>query len=165
MGAAKKLETNPLLDKVFVNAFVEAALNTLTLTAQLTPKLRKPYIETGLKPRGEIAGIVAMIAGDIQGTLSISFHRQAIFEILESMLAEKYSELTAEVGDAVGELTNQIYGAAKATLNQMGYKFEMAIPKVIQGAKAIVDQHQGATLVIPFTTPLQAEFYVEITVL
>jgi chemotaxis protein CheX len=100
----------------------------------------------------------------MKGTMSISYSKSAIFKILENMFGEKHTEVNSEVTDAVGEMTNQIYGSAKTTLNQMGYAFEMAIPSVITGTFTISNHHQGATLVIPFEIEGGEFFYVEITV-
>ncbi len=165
MGAAHKIEINPLLDKNFLNAFVDGVVKTLSLMAGTDVKPLGPKIETKFESRGEVAGMVGMVAGNMKGTLTISYTQNSIFKILENMLGEKYTELTPDVTDAVGEMTNQIYGTAKTTLNQMGYQFEMAIPTVIQGKFYISQYHSGTTLVIPFQiTGTENIFFVEVTV-
>jgi len=164
MGAIK-IENNPLMDKNFLNALVDGVVKTLSLMAATDAKPQAPKIETQFHAKGEVAGMVGMIAGDMKGTLTISYTKEAIFKILENMLGEEYSEMSNEVTDAVGELTNQIYGSAKTTLNQLGYKFEMAIPTVIQGQFYISKFHTGTTLVIPFSIfGSDATFFVEVTV-
>jgi chemotaxis protein CheX len=164
MGAPK-IQTNPLLDKNFLNAFVDGVVKTLSVMAATDVKPQAPKIETQFQAKGEVAGMVGMVAGDMKGTLTISYTKDAIFQILENMLGEKYVEMSNEVTDAVGELTNQIYGSAKTTLNQLGYKFEMAIPTVIQGQFQISKFHTGTTLVIPFRVlGTDATFFVEVTV-
>jgi chemotaxis protein CheX len=160
-----KLNTNPLMDKNFLNAFVDGVIKTLSLMAATDAKPMAPKIETEFQAKGEVAGMVGMVAGDMKGTLTISYTKEAIFKILENMLGETYSEMSNDVTDAVGELTNQIYGSAKTTLNQLGYKFEMAIPTVIQGQFYISKFHTGTTLVIPFSiVGSNASFFVEVTV-
>ena len=164
MGAPK-LDQNPLLDKNFLNAFVDGVIKTLSLMAATDAKPQSPRIESNFQAKGEVAGMVGMVAGSMKGTLTISYSKEAIFKILENMLGESYSEMSPEVTDAVGELTNQIYGTAKTTLNQLGYKFEMAIPTVIQGQFQISKFHTGTTLVIPFAiVGSEAIFHVEVTV-
>lgn len=164
MGAATQHQ-NPLLDKNFLNAFVDGVIKTLSLMAATDVKPLAPRIETKFEAKGEVAGMVGMVAGDMKGTLTISYSKEAIFKILENMLGEKHQELTNDVTDAVGELTNQIYGTAKTTLNQMGYKFEMAIPTVIQGQFYISQFHSGTTLVIPFgIIGTETTFFVEVTI-
>lgn len=165
MGAPKlDQHQNPLLDKRFVNAFIEGVIKTLSMMAQTDIEPGKPSVEPQFKAKGDVAGLVGMVFGPMKGTMSISFPKAAIFEVLQNMLGEKHTELTPEVSDAVGELTNQIYGTAKTTLNQMGYAFEMAIPAVIQGTITVSKYHNGATLVLPFQMKSGQTFYVELTV-
>ncbi len=164
MGAPKIEASNPLLDKRFINAFIEGVVKTISLMAQTEVTTGKPSVQTQFQSKGEVAGMVGMVFGNMKGTMSISFDKASIFTILENMLGEKHTEITDEVGDAVGELTNQIYGTAKTTLNQMGYAFEMAIPSVIKGTFTISKYHNGATLMIPFNLKNGATFYVDITV-
>lgn len=164
MGAEKINTGNPLLDKRFINAFVEGVIKTVSLTAQTSVTTEKASIEPLFQAKGEVAGVVGMIFGNLKGTMSISFPKEAIFFIMENMLGEKYTDITNDVTDAVGEMTNQIYGTAKTTLNQMGYGFEMAIPSVIKGTFVISKHHNGPTLVIPFKLQNGHSFYVDITV-
>jgi len=165
MSAAKKTEElNPLFDKHLLQAFIDGVLTTLTTIAQTEAKVGKPFIEHEFVAKGEIAGMVGMVAPPLKGTLLICYKKEAIFHIMENMLGEKHTELSDEVSDAVGELTNMIYGTAKTALNNMGYNFEMAIPSVIRGNFVVTKAHKGATLVIPFTLKNSTEFYVKITV-
>ncbi len=164
MGAPKLENLNPLVDKRFMNAFVDGVQKTLGLMAQTQVKIGNPYIEKEFKSKGDVAGMVGMVAGNMKGTLTIGFTKEAVVEILKNMLGEEYKEINSEVIDAVGEMTNQVYGAAKTTLNQLGYSFEMAIPTVVQGKFVISRIHNGATLVLPFLTPENHELHVALTV-
>lgn len=165
MSAAPKLDNNPLFDKKLINAFIQGVQTTLESIASTKTTITKPFVESEFSLKGDIAGMVGMVAPPMKGTLLISFPKAAIFQILENMLGEKHTEVSAEVADAVGELTNMIYGSAKTTLNEQGYSFEMAIPTVIRGDFTITKGEKGATLVIPFQLENQTSFYVEITVL
>ncbi|MNK01182.1 CheY-P phosphatase CheX [compost metagenome] len=165
MSAAPKVEAmNPLFDKRLINAFVDGVIKTLKTMASTEASPGKPFIEPQFVLKGEIAGMVGMVAPPLKGTLLISYKKESILHILENMLGEKYTEINAEVADAVGEMTNMIYGSAKTTLNQLGYNFEMAIPTVIRGEFTITKADKGATLVIPFNLTNGSTFFVEITV-
>ncbi len=154
---------NPLLDKKVINAFCDGVKSVLTQMAATEVSLLKPTIQEKYTTNGDIAGMIGMLSGTMKGTITISFERDAAFEIIENMLGEKHEDLDDEVADAVGELTNMIYGNAKTTLNKLGYGFEMAIPTVITGPYKITSYHSGATLVVPFKTKT-ASLFVEITV-
>jgi chemotaxis protein CheX len=168
MSAAPKMESkNPLFDKRLINAFVDGVIKTLKTMAYTEVTPGKPFIEPKFIMKGEIAGMVGMVAPPIKGTFLICFDKPAIFAILENMIGEVHTELNSDVSDGVGEMTNMIYGAAKTTLNELGYKFEMAIPSVItgiSGAFSISHGRLGATLVIPFNLPNGTIFYIEIAV-
>jgi chemotaxis protein CheX len=164
MAAQNTNQTNPLLDKRLINAFIEGVIKTLSTMASTEVSTGKPTVEPKHSPKGEIAGMVGMVAGSMKGTMTISYSKVGISKILENMLGETYPEITPEVQDAVGELTNMIYGTAKTSLNQLGYSFEMAIPSVITGTFQISRFHSGATLVIPFNIKGGDTFFVEITV-
>lgn len=163
MSAAPKMQ-NPLLDKTLINSFIEGVSKTLETMASTKVTYGKPFVEQKFAARGEVAGVVGMVSNEYKATLTLSFPKPAILLILENMLGEKYSDITDEVFDAVGELTNMIYGSAKGTLNDLGYNFEMAIPTVIKGQFIMLQHSKSATLVIPFKLTNQTEFYIEISV-
>lgn len=163
MSAAAKVQ-NPLFDKNLINAFVDGVAKTLITMAQTKVSVGRPFIENSFKLKGDVAGMVGMVAPPMRGTLVISFPKEAIFSILKNMLGETYTEVSSEVADAVGELTNMFYGSAKTSLNQLGYKFEMAIPSVVRGEFTISKNQGGATLVIPVELENKSQFYIEITV-
>lgn len=164
MGAPKLETMNPLMDKRFINAFINGVQKTLQLMAQTEVKTASPIVEKVFESRGEVAGVVGLVAGDMKGTLTIGFSKPAIFEVLKNMFGEEYSEINQEVTDAVGEVTNQVYGQAKTSLNEIGYAFEMAIPTVVHGQFTISKYHKGATLVLPFHTPQGHELSVALTI-
>lgn len=163
MSAAEKID-NPLLDKNLVNAFVDGVQKTLSTMAMTESTPKKAFVERDFKAKGDVSGMIGMVSGSMRGTITISFEKPAIFKVLENMLGEPYTELNEEVRDAVGELTNMIYGTAKTTLNEMGYNFEMAIPTVITGNHEITSYHKGAALIIPFDMEGSLNFFIEITV-
>jgi len=165
MGAAPKIDNNIFFDKALLNTFVDSVIKTLGDMAQTKVTPGKPVIEGKVGSlKGEIAGIIGMVAGGAKGTLIICFTSKSAFKIIENMLGEVHTNLTPEVTDAVGELTNMIYGSAKTTLNKMGYEFEMAIPTVVTGDFQIGGSHTGVKLSIPFTIEPDITMFVEIIV-
>lgn len=163
MSAAPNLQ-NPLLDKTLIQSFINGVTKTLKTMANTEITCGKPFVEQKFAARGEVAGVVGMVSKQYKATLTLSYPKPAILSILENMLGEKYTDITEEVFDAVGELTNMIYGSAKGTLNDMGYDFEMAIPTVIKGQFIMLQHSKSATLVIPFYLKDKSEFFIEISV-
>ena len=166
MSAAPKLSGNPLTDKAFIQAFIDSAMKTMELLAQTPSVVTRARIEKKYSPEGIVAGFIGVNCGDYQSHLTLSFSEKSIFSALENMLGETYHEISGPVCDAVGELTNQVYGSAKTELNKMGYHFEMAIPTSVVGKEKIAAIHPGPTLVIPFQIKSnQSPFYIEVTIL
>ena len=165
MGAAPKSTSNIFFDKALLNTFVDSVIKTLGDMAQTKVTPGKPTIEDKASTmKGEIAGIIGMVAGEAKGTLIICFTSKSAFKIIENMLGEVHTNLSPDVTDAVGELTNMIYGSAKTTLNKMGYMFEMAIPTVVTGDFQVSGNHTGVKLSIPFTIQPDITMFVEIIV-
>jgi chemotaxis protein CheX len=165
MAAPKIDTTNPLLDKRFINAFVDGVIKTVSLMASSQCSPGKPRIEPQFSVARDVVGSFGMVAGALKGTLAICFTKDAILKVLENMLGEKYTSINPEVADAVGELTNQIYGSAKTTLNQIGFSFEMAVPTVITGTDFTVSNRvHSATLVVPFTLESGEPFSILLTI-
>ncbi len=164
--AAPKIPENPLLDKNFLNAFVDRVIQTHSKTANTMIEMGKAYVSKNHQPPNcDVAGIVGMVAGHMKGTLMISYMKPTILKIYENLLGEALPEIDNNIRDAVGEFTNQIYGCAKTTLNKLGYEFDMAIPTVITGNLSFSQYRNGATLVIPFQiSGTKLEMFVEITI-
>ncbi len=163
MGAKEMSAANPLLDKRLINAFIDGVSKTMTTMANTHCEIGKPFVEKKFETKGDIAGLIGMVAGTMKGTMTISYEKAAAFHVIKNMLDEDHTEISEEIIDAIGELTNMIYGTAKTTLNELGYNFEMAIPTVVVGNLKITSYHNGATLVIPFNSE-GGKFFVELTV-
>ena len=80
------------------------------------------------------------------------------------MLGEDFQEISKDIIDGAGELTNMIFGQAKVSLNQKGYGIQTAIPSVISGKNHTLSAlTKGPVVVIPFSTE-SGPFYVEVCV-
>lgn len=166
MSAAPKLSENPLTDKAFIQTFIDSVIKTMTLFAQTPTEVAKARIEKKYSPESSVAGFMGVNCGHYHSHLTLSFTEKAIFSSLQNMLGETYTEISPPVCDAVGELTNQVYGSAKTELNKMGYHFEMSIPTSVVGKEKIAAIHPGPTLVIPFKVQAdQSPFFFEVTIM
>lgn len=157
-------QSNPLLDKALVNAFINGVEKTLSKMASTEVVCEKPFIQNDFQMTGNIAGIIGMVASPLSGTLVLSFTKESIFLILKNMLNEDFTEINEAVSDAVGELANMIYGSAKTTLNNVGYNFEMAIPSIVSGNFVIAKSASTVTLVIPFSLVNQSKMFIMIAI-
>lgn len=148
----------------FINELLNATVSVLATMAMVEPTPGRPFIKKDRVSRGDVSGIIGL-AGEngIQGSFAISFEEGCILHIVSEMLGEEFTELNDEIRDAVGELTNMISGAARAKLDEMGYKFDMAIPTVVCKTQHEITQVTKApVVVIPFKTE-RGRFHAEAT--
>lgn len=137
----------------FINPFINATTNVLKTMASTTPEAGKPYLKKDSKTWGVVTGIIGMAGNEISGNMVISFDQASILEIVNKMLMENYTELSDEVVDAVGEITNMITGGAKKELSETGCLFEMATPVMLKGQGTEIKQLTAVpVVVIPFST-------------
>lgn len=115
-----------------VNSFLEATVSVIKTMSSVDLTPGKPFIKKGSISTGDISGIVGM-AGESEGSLSLSFSKECILYIVSSMLGEPFTDITEEVKDAVGELTNMISGDARRRMETTGILYHGAIPSVISG--------------------------------
>ena len=115
-----------------INSFLEATVSVIKTMASVDLAPGKPFIKKGSISTGDISGIVGM-AGESEGSLSLSFSKECILYIVSSMFGEPITDITEEVKDAVGELTNMISGDARRRLETAGILYQGAIPSVITG--------------------------------
>lgn len=149
------------MDADFINPFLEATIHVLKTMCFLEPLPGKPYIKKGSSANGDVSGVIG-IAGEVEGSLCITFPQECILFIIGKMLGEDLKEINDEVKDAVGELTNMISGDSRRRLQEMGHSFQGAIPSVISGPGHEVKHiTKGPILSIPFTTQV-GNFIVEV---
>jgi|GEM_PF-667020 len=151
MSAAPKLNTQSVLvDKDFINAFVQSVVNTHKITANVALTPGTPKILPKIEKHGEVTGFVGITSQDMRWVLSLSYGAESAIFIYKTMFGEDKAKLDGDISDLIGEITNQVYGGAKSLLNQRGFAFEMALPTVITGDFRTHHHGAGVTLMIPF---------------
>jgi len=146
----------------FVNPFLRATLRVLKTMASVEARPGKPFLKKDGGAHGDVSGIIG-ITGTTNGSMSLSFSRNCILKIVAGMLGEEIAEITDDIKDAVGELTNMISGAARNELGNAGYGFRTSIPIVVSGPRhTIKHQCNGQTIAIPFNTE-SGTFLVEVS--
>jgi chemotaxis protein CheX len=136
----------------FINPFLEATIDVLKTMAMLEPTAGNPFLKKGNQAKGDVSGIIGM-TGSARGSLALSFSKNSILKIVSNMLGENYTEITDEVQDAVGEITNMISGVARKKLESQGFNISAAIPTVVAGKDhAILHVLGGPSIIIPFET-------------
>lgn len=100
---------------------------------------------------GDVSGVIGMVQKQLEGTMTLCMTFETIRNILPQIIG-RYVAITHEMAvDAVGEVTNMIFGQIKTELNKRKYHLKLAIPSVVTGRGHFVSQfHRGRYMVLPF---------------
>lgn len=88
----------------------------------------------------DVGGMVQFRSHEVDGSMILAFEKNFVLKVYEEMLGEKSGALNQDVADCVGELTNTIYGIAKAALVNAGYEFPMARPETSLEVKKLISK-------------------------
>ena len=150
------------MDVQYINPFIESTIHVLKTMSFITAKVGKPYLKKDEVARGDVSGIIGL-AGDVKGSISVSFKEACILPIVSNMFGEKLAELNDEVKDAVGEISNMISGQARQKLERIGRNLKAAIPIVIMGRNHTISHiTKDKIIAIPFSTD-SGEFTIEVS--
>ncbi|MEW6267337.1 MAG: chemotaxis protein CheX [Thermodesulfobacteriota bacterium] len=140
------------MDVKYINPFLNATLNVIKTMAFVDVKPGKPYLKKDHLAKGDVTGIIGL-TGETSGSLSVTFNFELIKQIMKNMLGEEITEVTNDVRDAVGELTNMISGDARRMLQQEGLHLSAAIPTIVAGQNHTIKHViSGPIIVIPFSS-------------
>jgi len=110
----------------FVNATVEAFDKMLGCQVRRGPLTLKTERGTNF----DISGVIGL-SGNAIGTVVLSFSKELALKASGALLMSEMTEISDEVVDAVGELTNMVAGAAKSKLEEL--ELSISLPNVITG--------------------------------
>ena len=84
--------------------------------------------ETGL-----ITGLIG-VHGSVSGFITVNMSERTAIKVVEGLLQESFGELTTEVVDSAGEITNITVGGIKSSLAGSPWAFfQITIPSVVVG--------------------------------
>jgi chemotaxis protein CheX len=150
------------LDVGFINPFLAATIKTLEVQCHTKIKVGKPYMRKEQTQDVVVASQLSLVSDGFQGSVLLCFPEKVFLKVYSNMFGEQCTDLTDDMREAAGELLNIIYGQAKTDLNQKGYRFPMALPKVLSaGAFRTHESKMASAMVIPFETDLGL-FHLEI---
>lgn len=100
---------------------------------------------------GDVSGVIGMVQDELEGTLTICFTFQTMYDLLPHVIGNHVA-VTHEIAvDAVGEITNMIFGHVKTELNRRGYALKLGIPSVVTGKSHFLSHfHRGRYMIVPF---------------
>lgn len=100
---------------------------------------------------GDVSGVIGMVQDELEGTLTLCFTFETMRNILPSVVGGSVAITHEMAVDAVGEITNMIFGQVKTDLNRRGFALRLGIPSVVTGRGHFLSHfHRGHYMIVPF---------------
>ena len=100
---------------------------------------------------GDVSGVIALVQDGLEGTMTLCLTFETARDLLPRIVGSAVSVTHEMTVDAVGEITNMIFGQIKTQLNGRGYGLKLGIPSVVTGKGHFVSQfHRGPYMIVPF---------------
>lgn len=129
-----------------------AVVQVLNTTFGVNVHLQQSLVGKGsVQFDGDMSGIVGIIQEKLEGTLTVCFPQATIKRLVPLLLGDGI-EVTQDVAiDAVGEVTNMIFGQLKTELNGRGFRVRFSLPSVVKGSGSFISHlHEGGYMMLVF---------------
>ena len=134
----------------YINPFIASVRNAFQTMLSSDAQRGAPYLRTTAESDFCVSGVIGL-SGDAVGTVVSNMSKEVALEIASVLLMDQFTELTADVVDAVGELTNVIAGAAKSKLEE--FHLGVSLPNVVTGNAHTIHFPKDVTpICVPFKT-------------
>jgi len=145
-------ERTSLLTAEFITPVITATKSVFEMMLDCTPTRTSLRLRTLDDPRYEVSAVIG-ISGKAAGTVVMNLSHTSACEVLRRMVGIETNQITREVCDAVGELTNMIAGSAKAQLAK--YELSLSLPNVVSGDDHMLHFPSDVTpMVISFSSDI-----------
>lgn len=141
-----------ILDEVLAKEISSAVCNAMrkTFSVEVIPG---PFeIGTGMVSLvGDVSGVIAMVQDQLEGTLTLCLTNETVRGLLPQIVGSSVAITHEMAVDAVGEMTNMIFGQIKRDMSERGFNLKLGIPCVVTGKGHFVSQfHRGRHMIVPF---------------
>jgi chemotaxis protein CheX len=135
MSIAASPARSSVLTAEYVNPVIAATRSVFETMLGCVPVRTGLRLRTSDDPRHEVSAVIG-VSGKAAGTIVMNLSQRAACEILQRMVGVETTEVTRDVCDAVGELTNMVAGSAKARLAK--YELSISLPNVVHGENHVI---------------------------
>jgi chemotaxis protein CheX len=134
----------------YINPFIVSVRNAFKTMLSSDAERGAPFLRTTTASDFCVSGVIGL-SGDAVGTVVLNMSKEVALGVASVLLMEQFTDLTPDVIDAVGELTNVIAGAAKSKLEE--FHLGVSLPNVVTGgAHTIHFPKDVSTICVPFKT-------------
>ncbi len=146
----------------FVLPVVDTLMNVFTTMVQIEPEAGKSRIKQDDISKGDVTGLLKMEGDTANGSISITFTKSVVIDLVKRMLHMDIDEIDEIARDMAGEMANIVVGGAKNLLEKQGHSINMSLPEVFDGeGHRIEHSFNGETIEIPFSID-SGNFYIEV---
>jgi chemotaxis protein CheX len=116
-----------------INPFVESLVHVFQTMLSLTPRRKGLQLARGERVGSGLTTLVG-ISGSVHGVVVLHFKPETAIKLASRFLGASLTEMSADVVDAMSELTNMVAGAAKAKIPS-DPPAELSLPSVVEGTQ------------------------------
>jgi len=120
------------MDVNYINPFIVSTRTVFSTMLGIDVNMQRPVLKNNCKSSGDVTGVMGLV-GDKQGTVAISLTKKGAIFIYSSLVGDTCDDITTEVVDAIGEITNIISGQARKEFEKNNINLSAAIPMVVVG--------------------------------
>ncbi len=120
------------MDVRFINPFVVATTTVFKTMLNIDLTMSKPLLRKTRESTGDVTGVMGL-AGDAKGTICLGFTKEGAIFAYRSLTGDGANDMSPDVVDAIGELTNIISGQARKELEKAQINLKAGIPSVVVG--------------------------------
>jgi chemotaxis protein CheX len=145
------------VEERYINPFIAGAKYVFKTMLDIDLVHREPVASDSRRTTADVTGVMGF-TGDRRGTMSVSMSTSGALTIYTKLLNEKFCDVTPEIIDAVGELTNIISGQARKELEREDLHLTAHVPLVFVGKDIEISFISKGTLTtIPFSFTLNGK--------
>jgi chemotaxis protein CheX len=142
------------LEEIHANPFITGAKRVFKTMLDIDLINMEPVTKSSKRTTADVTGVMGF-TGDRRGTMAVGMSTSGAIMIYNKLFNEKYSVVTREITDAVGELTNIISGQTRRELESANLHLVAHVPMVLVGKDiAIIFVTKGELTTIPFSFTL-----------
>lgn len=137
MGAPV-LKERSFFEEYVGTCFIDACVKTTETYFSMPASKTDHTIAADHKVDYPVGAYINFTADLINVQLTLAFNKEFSIEFYNKMLGENKTEFNDDVLDCISELTNIIYGLAKAPLVNLGHSFSPARPKATNDINSVL---------------------------
>jgi chemotaxis protein CheX len=134
----------------FLNPFVSAASEIISLEMHERVERGELRLENGLYKTDDVTVIISLIGG-VAGTVIFSMSRETALELASTLLDDRLDELDKLAQSGIAELGNVITGRASMKFAEAGYETNISTPSLILGKGATISTLEYPRLIVPLS--------------